>query len=52
MENKKLTVIVLTVAVVAAIILAVGVATHWFSMGVGEHMQMDEPQKISMLYVV
>lgn len=46
-----MTVIALVVAGILAIIFAVGIATHWFSMGVTEHMEMDEPQKTTMLYV-
>lgn len=49
MEKNNSSTLIIVGAVVIALVLAVGFATHWFSMGVVEHSDMN--QKTSMRYV-
>lgn len=49
MEKNNSSTLIIVGAIVIALVLGIGFATHWFSMGVAEHSDMN--QKTSMLYV-
>jgi len=49
MENNKSSIIIVVIAIVIAIFLGIGFATHWFTMGVDEHTEM---KTVSAGYVV
>jgi flagellar basal body-associated protein FliL len=49
MEKNNSSIMIVVGAVVIALVLGIGFATHWFSMGVAEHSDMN--QKTTMPYV-